>query len=220
MSEQRWFVERLGTPVGDLLLVTDEHARVRALDWTDCEARMHALLDVHYGRSRVRLVRRPAPFVGTRGRRRLPRRRPHVPRRRAGRHGGNAVPAGCMAGTAGDSARSDTQLRRARGVARSPHRRACRRASERRQPDRDRGPVSPGRRRRWLADGLRGRPGAQAVAAGPRGALRRGRGHGLRVKGGRQGNASPWRRAAVYSSPFLPFEAWAWSRHSPGRNRE
>lgn len=61
MSELRWFVERLGTPVGDLLLVTDEQARVRALDWTDYEARLHALLDVHYGRSRVRLGPRPAP---------------------------------------------------------------------------------------------------------------------------------------------------------------
>jgi methylated-DNA-[protein]-cysteine S-methyltransferase len=40
--------EQLGTPVGDLLVVTDSDGAVRALDWLDYEARMLRLLGLHY----------------------------------------------------------------------------------------------------------------------------------------------------------------------------
>ena len=40
---------RIGSPLGDLLLVTDEQRRVRALDFADHEARLHRGLREHYG---------------------------------------------------------------------------------------------------------------------------------------------------------------------------
>jgi methylated-DNA-[protein]-cysteine S-methyltransferase len=42
-------IDRLSTPIGTLLLVSDEEARVRALDFDDYEARMLRLLKTHYG---------------------------------------------------------------------------------------------------------------------------------------------------------------------------
>lgn len=45
------FTERLRTPIGELVLVTDELDRVRALDWDDFSARMVRLLSTHYGRT-------------------------------------------------------------------------------------------------------------------------------------------------------------------------
>lgn len=38
------------TPIGRMLIVTDEDGAVRALDWTDFEARMHRLLRLHHAR--------------------------------------------------------------------------------------------------------------------------------------------------------------------------
>lgn len=40
---------RLEVPIGTMLVVTDDAGRVRAIDWTDCEARMQRLLRTHYG---------------------------------------------------------------------------------------------------------------------------------------------------------------------------
>jgi methylated-DNA-[protein]-cysteine S-methyltransferase len=45
----RLSVDRLPTPIGDALVITDETARLRALDWADCEHRMRILLRHHYG---------------------------------------------------------------------------------------------------------------------------------------------------------------------------
>jgi methylated-DNA-[protein]-cysteine S-methyltransferase len=39
----------LPTPIGTMLLVFDEDAGLRALDWSDHEARMRRLLRLHYG---------------------------------------------------------------------------------------------------------------------------------------------------------------------------
>ena len=50
--------ERVPTASGDMLVATDEEGRLRALDWEDCEARMHKLLRLHYGANNVRLDRR------------------------------------------------------------------------------------------------------------------------------------------------------------------
>lgn len=47
---ERLFAERLPTPVGELILVTDEADRVRAVDWDDREPRLQRLLGLHYGR--------------------------------------------------------------------------------------------------------------------------------------------------------------------------
>lgn len=43
------FAERLPTPIGTLLLLTDEQDRVRVADWSDYTPRMERLLQRHYG---------------------------------------------------------------------------------------------------------------------------------------------------------------------------
>jgi methylated-DNA-[protein]-cysteine S-methyltransferase len=44
------FIDRISTPIGELLLVSDAEGRVRALDWSDYESRMLRLLARHYGK--------------------------------------------------------------------------------------------------------------------------------------------------------------------------
>jgi len=43
-------VDRLQTPIGELLIVADSAGRLRTIDWTDHEARMRQLLDRYYGK--------------------------------------------------------------------------------------------------------------------------------------------------------------------------
>jgi methylated-DNA-[protein]-cysteine S-methyltransferase len=50
MSEAlQLLIDRIVTPIGELLLVADRDGNVRAIDWTDHEARMLWLLRLHYG---------------------------------------------------------------------------------------------------------------------------------------------------------------------------
>lgn len=49
MSVAPFLLGTLPTPIGTMLLVFDEDARLRALDWSDHEARMRRLLRLHYG---------------------------------------------------------------------------------------------------------------------------------------------------------------------------
>jgi methylated-DNA-[protein]-cysteine S-methyltransferase len=42
-------IERLATPIGVLLVVSDGEDRLRAVDWSDESPRLHRLLDRHYG---------------------------------------------------------------------------------------------------------------------------------------------------------------------------
>jgi methylated-DNA-[protein]-cysteine S-methyltransferase len=42
-------IDRLATPVGELVIVADAAGRLRAIDWTDHETRMRRLLDRYYG---------------------------------------------------------------------------------------------------------------------------------------------------------------------------
>ena len=53
--------DRLETPIGTMLVVTDGEARLRALDWEDHEARMHRLLRLHYGEGGFVLAEGRAP---------------------------------------------------------------------------------------------------------------------------------------------------------------
>jgi methylated-DNA-[protein]-cysteine S-methyltransferase len=55
-EELRLTVDRLETPVGTLLVLADEEGRLRAVDWSDFEARLHLLLDRAYGPRKVRLA--------------------------------------------------------------------------------------------------------------------------------------------------------------------
>ena len=52
-------LDRLPTPIGTALLVTDADGHLRALDWEDYETRMKELLRLHYGA--VKLKPAPAP---------------------------------------------------------------------------------------------------------------------------------------------------------------
>ena len=46
---ERLRLDRLATPIGEALIVTDEEGYLRALDWADCEPSMARLLRLHYG---------------------------------------------------------------------------------------------------------------------------------------------------------------------------
>jgi methylated-DNA-[protein]-cysteine S-methyltransferase len=45
----KFHLSRVPSPLDDILLVTDDQGRVRALDFSDHEARLHRLLREHYG---------------------------------------------------------------------------------------------------------------------------------------------------------------------------
>ena len=51
-----FYVEHVATPIGEMIAITDYQKRLRALDWADCETRMHRLLRLHYAHSDVRLI--------------------------------------------------------------------------------------------------------------------------------------------------------------------
>ena len=46
---ERLRLDRLATPIGEALIVTDEAGHLRAFDWADCESGMARLLRLHYG---------------------------------------------------------------------------------------------------------------------------------------------------------------------------
>jgi len=58
-TPERFGLDRLTTPIGTALLVTDADGALRALDWEDYEHRMRELLRLHYGV--VDLSDQPAP---------------------------------------------------------------------------------------------------------------------------------------------------------------
>jgi methylated-DNA-[protein]-cysteine S-methyltransferase len=56
MSEMlQLVVDRIKTPIGELLIVADQNGNLRAIDWTDYEERMRRLLRLHYGANGFRL---------------------------------------------------------------------------------------------------------------------------------------------------------------------
>lgn len=58
-KQLRLFVDRLKTPLGDLMLMADEFGRLRAMDWVDHEARACLLLQRQYPLTQItREVRR------------------------------------------------------------------------------------------------------------------------------------------------------------------
>lgn len=48
-------IDRIETPIGEMLMVADREGNLRAIDWTDHEARMRRLLRLHYGDNGFRL---------------------------------------------------------------------------------------------------------------------------------------------------------------------
>jgi hypothetical protein len=43
-------IDRIDTPIGEMIIVADHDGNLRAADWTDYEARMYNLLCLHYGK--------------------------------------------------------------------------------------------------------------------------------------------------------------------------
>jgi methylated-DNA-[protein]-cysteine S-methyltransferase len=44
-------IDRLATPIGELIVIADRDGKLRTIDWTDHEKRMRQLLDRHYGKN-------------------------------------------------------------------------------------------------------------------------------------------------------------------------
>jgi methylated-DNA-[protein]-cysteine S-methyltransferase len=59
-SPETFHLDRLATPIGTALLVTDADGVLRALDWDDHEARMRELLRLQYGAMTLTAARAPA----------------------------------------------------------------------------------------------------------------------------------------------------------------
>ncbi len=55
MHQQTFILERLASPVGELLVLTDDQQRLRAIDWEGMEHRMQRLLREHYGKDAILL---------------------------------------------------------------------------------------------------------------------------------------------------------------------
>jgi methylated-DNA-[protein]-cysteine S-methyltransferase len=51
----QFLIDRVDTPIGEMLIVADHDGNLRASDWTDHEARMRRLLRLHYGENGFRL---------------------------------------------------------------------------------------------------------------------------------------------------------------------
>ena len=56
-----FFIDRLATPIGELIVIADGDGALRTIDWTDHEKRMTLLLDRYYGKGRYTLAPRRDP---------------------------------------------------------------------------------------------------------------------------------------------------------------
>jgi methylated-DNA-[protein]-cysteine S-methyltransferase len=57
----QFFIETFSTPLGTMLLLTDEEQTARSLDWEDYAPRMHQLLRLHYGPVQLEPKAGPSP---------------------------------------------------------------------------------------------------------------------------------------------------------------
>ncbi len=56
-----FLIDRLATPIGELVIIADGDGALRTIDWTDHEARMKLLLDRYYGKGRYTLTPKRDP---------------------------------------------------------------------------------------------------------------------------------------------------------------
>jgi methylated-DNA-[protein]-cysteine S-methyltransferase len=63
MHPQTFTLERLASPVGELLVLTDDQQRLRAIDWEGMEHRMQRLLREHYGKDVIQLQNATQPSM-------------------------------------------------------------------------------------------------------------------------------------------------------------
>lgn len=55
MTTSTFLLERMATPLGEMLIATDEQGRLRIIDWRDHEENMHRLMRRHYPGMRIAL---------------------------------------------------------------------------------------------------------------------------------------------------------------------
>jgi methylated-DNA-[protein]-cysteine S-methyltransferase len=58
----QFYIDRLSTPIGQLVIIADESGALRAVDWSDHDARSHRLLRSQYGPNGCVLNERHDPF--------------------------------------------------------------------------------------------------------------------------------------------------------------
>ncbi|AML58658.1 Methylated-DNA--protein-cysteine methyltransferase [Serratia rubidaea] len=58
---QTFLIDRMPTPVGELVLIADEQGQLRAVDWTDYYDKLIRLLNTHYRRDGFRLQEQRDP---------------------------------------------------------------------------------------------------------------------------------------------------------------
>jgi methylated-DNA-[protein]-cysteine S-methyltransferase len=51
----RLLIDRVDTPIGEMLIVADREGNLRSVGWADHETGMHRLLRLHYGENGFRL---------------------------------------------------------------------------------------------------------------------------------------------------------------------
>ena len=56
-----FLIDRITTPIGELIIIADREGRLRTIDWTDHEARMTLLLDRYYGKGGYTLTPKRDP---------------------------------------------------------------------------------------------------------------------------------------------------------------
>ena len=61
-NKLRLLIDKLATPIGELVLICDEEGRLRATDWTNYDERMQKLLARHYGQDNFALVPAHDPY--------------------------------------------------------------------------------------------------------------------------------------------------------------
>ena len=49
-------IDRIDTPIGEMILIADRDGNLRVIDWTDHEARMFKFLERHYGKGKFKLT--------------------------------------------------------------------------------------------------------------------------------------------------------------------
>ena len=56
-----FLIDRIATPIGELIIIAEREGRLRTIDWTDHEARMRQLLDRYYGKGAYTLAKARDP---------------------------------------------------------------------------------------------------------------------------------------------------------------
>lgn len=49
-------IDRIDTPIGEMIVIADREGNLRVIDWTDHEARMLKFLERHYGKGKFKLT--------------------------------------------------------------------------------------------------------------------------------------------------------------------